>query len=129
MNGPTKGRQMALVSWWRKRRAGRENGQPTDVVTAYARMLEAEEAMRADCAAAEAAAGELDRLIKDNGLITQIEDQAQRSTIMATTAQHQTQQYGRACEAFSLALEVAGLPADWTPEAATPTPAEEQLKL
>lgn len=129
MDGPTKGRQMALVSWWRKRRAGRENGQPTDVVTAYARMLEAEAAMRAAVAAAETAAGELDRLIKDNGQISQIEDQAQRATILATTAQHRAQRYGGAYEAFDQALKVAGLPADWTPEAATPTPAEEQLKL
>lgn len=123
-------RAIAIVSWWSRRK--RHNWRivsdpPADAVTGYTRMLSAEHEMHSSAAAAKAAAGELERLIADKGLISQIEDQSQLSTVLAATAREKADLYEAACMDFAKALVAAGLPPDWTP-APTPIPVEQQMR-
>jgi hypothetical protein len=123
-------RAMAIVSWWKKRRHRDwrvASAPPTDVVTGYARMLTAEREMHSSATAAKAAAGELEQLVAEKGLISQIENQSQLAAVLATTARAKADAYEAACMDFAKALVAAGLPPDWSPERAS-IPIEQQMR-
>lgn len=106
-----------MVDWWwrlRARRLARETGLPTDVVVAEARVLVAERDMRDARAAASAAKGELEKLVAEDGLVGQIDDQAQWCALLEATAQRKSARWKQLVEELGQAL--AGLPPGWTPE-------------
>ena len=106
-----------MVDWWwrlRARRLARETGLPTDVVVAEARVLVAERDMRDARAAVSAAKGELEKLVAEDGLVGQIDDQAQWCTLLEATAMRKRDQWEEMVGQLGQAL--VELPPGWTPE-------------
>lgn len=102
--------------WWRLRvhRLARETGLPADLVVAEARVLVAERDMREARTAAAAAKGELERLVAEDGLVSQIDDQAQWCTLLEATAVRKRGQWqDMLCQLGQALVE---LPPGWTPE-------------
>jgi len=102
--------------WWRFQalRLARETGLPADLVVAEARVLVAERDMHEARAAADAAQGELERLVAEHGLVDQIDDQAQWCALMEAAAVRKRDRWQEMVGQLGQAL--AGLPPGWTPE-------------
>ncbi len=114
-------RAVRNVKLWRtrkRRESQAEAGLPSDIVAAYARLLIAERESHESREAADAAAAELDRLIGEKGLIAQIEDQAQWSRLLESTAQTKAERYETMSQEFDSAVAEVGFPPGWTPEGA-----------
>lgn len=102
--------------WWRlrARRLARETGLPADLIAAEARVPVAERDMCEASDAAAAARGELERLVAEDGLVDQIDDQAQWCTLLEATAVRKRDQWQDMVDQLGQAL--ARLPPGWTPE-------------